>query len=329
MANLAVVGGTGVRRRPGPERPARDGAVRGVVRTTRLKELLRQRREELGLSQEDVAARLGISVRAYGNRERGTVKSWTDRKLLALAQALEMSEQQRFWLFRLTVDREPPQSWAPLARAAVVADTETQAYLRDYATMMDAVAFPTVLFDHRWDVALTNPAFDALFRDVRPHPTAMPRHNLLRFVLFHPDAHTVLADHETSWCLPLLAQFAGALKAHSDDPGLLAVREEIARDPIMDTALRQGVPYWVRAVGADVVYQDGAVRPLRHPDPRWGRTTCRLVCETPWSLESLGFTRLTLVLAEPRLDRPRLRALPSHPLPAHPPPSDPAPSPAR
>ncbi|WP_302061118.1 helix-turn-helix domain-containing protein [Streptomyces sp. A3M-1-3] len=312
MANLAAVGRPGVHPRPGRERPGRDAGARGVVRTTRLKELLRQRREDLGLSQEDIAARLGISVRAYGNRERGLVKAWTDRKLLALAEALEMSEQQRFWLFRLTVDREPPQAWEPLAPAAMVADAETRAYLRDYATMMDAVAFPAVLFDHRWDVALTNPAFDALFRDVRPHPTAMPRHNLLRFVLFHPDAHTVLADHETSWCLPLLAQFAGALEAHSDDPGLLAVREEIARDPIMDTALRHGVPYWIRSVGPDVVYRDGAERPLRHPDPRWGRTMCRLVYETPWALEAIGFTRMTLVPAEPRFDPPRLRALPSH-----------------
>lgn len=312
MANLAVVGRTGVRTRPGRERPGRDATARGMVRTARLKELLRRRREDLGLSQEDVAARLGISVRAYGNRERGLVRTWTDLKLLALAEALEMSEQQRFWLFRLAVDREPPQSWKPLAPAVMVADTETQAYLGTLGTMMDAVAFPTVLFDHRWDVALTNPAFDALFRDVRPHPTAMPRHNLLRFALFHPDAHTVLADHETSWCLPLLAQFAGALEAHGDDPGLRAVREEIARDPIMDAALRHGVPYWVRSVGTDIVYRDGAVRPLRHPDPRWGRTTCRLVCETPWALESMGFTRLTFVLAEPRVDRPRLRALPSH-----------------
>jgi hypothetical protein len=184
---------------------------------------------------------------------------------------------------------------------------EAQAYLRDYATLLDAVTFPSVVLDHRWDVVLSNTAFETLFRGVGPHPTAMPGDNFLRFVLFHPDAATVLGEHESSWCLPMLAHFAAAVERHAQDRGLQAIRRDIAQDPIMEAAYRQGLPHWIRAVGAEAVQHDGAVRPLLHPDPRWGATACRVVAETPRSLENMGYTRLTLVLRETRrpADGPR------------------------
>lgn len=109
----------------------------------------------------------------------------------------------------------------------------------------------------------------------------MPGDNFLRFVLFHPDAATVLGEHESSWCLPMLAHFAAAVERHGQDRGLQSIRRDIAQDPIMEAAYRQGLPHWIRAVGPDAVEHDGAVRPLVHPDPRWGRTDCRIVGETP------------------------------------------------
>ncbi|MEU2737844.1 hypothetical protein ABZ656_21340 [Streptomyces sp. NPDC007095] len=177
---------------------------------------------------------------------------------------------------------------------------EAQAYLQDYATLLEAVAFPSVVFDHRWDVVLANAAFETLFSGVGPHPTAMPGDNFLRFVLFHPDAATVLGEHESSWCLPLLAQFAAAVERHGQDRGLQSIRRDIAQDPIMEAAYRQGLPHWIRAVGPDAVEHDGAVRPLVHPDPRWGRMDCRIVGETPKTVQDMGYTRMTLVLREAR-----------------------------
>ncbi|WP_405951821.1 hypothetical protein OG588_41980 [Streptomyces prunicolor] len=177
---------------------------------------------------------------------------------------------------------------------------EAQAYLLDYAALLEAVTFPSVVMDHRWDVVLTNGAFKSLFRTVGPHPTAMPGDNFLRFVLFHPDASTVLGEHESSWCLPMLAHFAAAVESHGHDHGLQAIRRDIAQDPIMEAAYRQGLPHWIRAVGEEAVEHDGAVRPVLHPDPRWGATVCRVVGETPKTLENMGYTRLTLVLREAR-----------------------------
>ncbi|WP_328421054.1 MmyB family transcriptional regulator [Streptomyces sp. NBC_00443] len=184
---------------------------------------------------------------------------------------------------------------------------EAEAYLRDYATLVEAVPFPSVIVDHRWDVVLANTAFASLFRGVGPHPTAMPADNFLKFVLFHPDASTVLGEHESSWCLPMLARFAATVERHGHDHGVQAIRREIAQDPIMEAAYRQGLPHWIRAVGERAAELDGAVRPLLHPDPRWGATDCRVVDETPRTLQELGYTRLTLVLREVRRDRPRVR----------------------
>ncbi|WP_030856034.1 hypothetical protein [Streptomyces sp. NRRL S-37] len=175
-----------------------------------------------------------------------------------------------------------------------------QAYLRDYAVLLEAVPFPSLVVDHRWDVLLTNTAFRTLFQGVEPHPTALPADNFLRFVLFHPDAATVLGDHESSWCLPMLAHFAGTVERYGHDHGLAAIRRDIAQDPIMEAAYRHGLPHWLRAVGEQAAEHDGAVRPLLHPDPRWGATDCRIVTETTPALQDMNCTRLTLVLREAR-----------------------------
>ncbi|MCI3270915.1 hypothetical protein [Streptomyces cylindrosporus] len=185
---------------------------------------------------------------------------------------------------------------------------EAQAYLQDYAALLEAVPFPSVVLDHRWDVVLSNNAFASLFRTVGPHPTAMPGENFLRFVLFHPDAGTVLGEHESSWCLPMLAHFSAAVERYGHDHGLQAIRREIAQDPIMEAAYRQGLPHWIRVMGEQAVEHDGAVRPLVHPDPRWGATDCRVVDETPRTLRDMGYTRMTLVLREARRERPRARS---------------------
>lgn len=326
MPHLAAVGPSDGLARAGEERLAGEDSARGAVRSERRKEILRQRREELGLSQEDVAARLHISVRAYGNWERGLVKEWTDRKLLALAEALEMSERQRFWLFRVMVDRDPPPTWRAAEENRLPQDPAQRDYLCDYAALMESVPYPSFLVDHRWDVALTNSAFDKLFQSVRPHPTALPDDNFLRFVLFHPDAAAVLEDHEPAWCVPLLAQFANALAATPDDEGLSSIRQEVARDPFMEAAYRYGVPHWLSTHGADAAERDGAVRTVRHWDPRWGHVRCRMVAESSRMLDAMGLTRITMILSTPQgaatgpvrgsgatplHQGPRLRAVPS------------------
>lgn len=219
----------------------------------------------------------------------------------------------------------PPPTWRAAEESRLPQDPAQRDYLCDYAALMEAVPYPSFLVDHRWDVALTNSAFDKLFQSVRPHPTALPDDNFLRFVLFHPDAAAVLEDHEPAWCVPLLAQFANALAAAPEDEGLSSIRQEVARDPFMEAAYRYGVPHWLSTHGADAAERDGAVRTVRHWDPRWGHVRCRLVAESSRMLDGMGLTRITMVLSTPQGAAtgpvpgaaaplhlgPRLRAVPS------------------
>ncbi|MFE5401650.1 hypothetical protein ACFQ9Z_09630 [Streptomyces sp. NPDC056580] len=177
---------------------------------------------------------------------------------------------------------------------------EVPAYLQDYAVLVEAVPFPSLVVDHRWNVMLANGAYGTLFRGVRPHPTAMPGDNFLRFVLFHPDAAGVLGEHEQGWCLPMLAHLKDALDHSGHDHELQSIRRDLGQDPLMEAAYRQGLPHWIRAVGEAATRIDGAVRLLHHPDPRRGTTECRIVEETPRTLAEIGCTRLTMVLRDSR-----------------------------
>ncbi|MFJ9580808.1 helix-turn-helix domain-containing protein [Streptomyces sp. NPDC101191] len=268
------------------------------IRAKRLQYFLKGRRDYLELSQEDIAARLDINARTYGNWERGTLKEWTDEKLYLLAEALEMSQFQTTRLFLYAVGRAPQPDLRAMFNRSEAEDQATSAFLGDYSVMMNALSLPTFVIDQRWDVKMANEAYRDLFRGVGAHPTAMPSTNFLRFGLFHPDAPAVLVDH-LKWQLAMLAQLASGLERHGDDPGLQAIRRDVYLHPSLRDAYLTDMPNWVLGSGADLVHHEGAVRALRHPDPKVGLQGCRLVEETPRSLKALGLIRLTLVLVEP------------------------------
>ncbi|MFI1370224.1 MmyB family transcriptional regulator [Streptomyces griseochromogenes] len=275
-------------------------ALAAEMRAQRLQYFLKGRRDHLDLSQEDVAERLKISARAYGNWERGRVHQWTDEKLYALAEALEMSEFQTTRLFLYAVGRAPQPDLRAMFRSAESAkaeDPDTSAFLGDYTVMMDALSLPTFVIDQRWDIKMANKAYRDLFRDVKPHPTAMPSTNFLRFGLFHPGAPTVLVDH-LKWRLAMLAQLSSSLERHGEDTRLQAIRRDVYLHPGLRDSYLNDMPNWVLGCGADLVHHEGSIRELRHPDPRIGLQGCRLVEETPRSLQALGLMRLTLVLVE-------------------------------
>ncbi|MGW3390744.1 MmyB family transcriptional regulator [Streptomyces cinereoruber] len=267
------------------------------MRAYRLQQLLQGRREYLKLRQEEVAERLSMSARNYGNWERGVVKEWTDEKLFQLADALEMTESQVARLFLIAVDRHPPADARP-AGVRERSNPSMEAFLPDYATAMEALSLPSFVIDQRWQVRLTNSAYRKLFRGLRNHPTAMPTDNFLRFGLFHPDASAVLVDFD-DWRLSLLAQLATSLERNDQDPELDALRLEIYRHPTLRNAYLDDMQAWVLGAGTDLVHHYGKPRTIRHPDPLIGLRSCRLVEETPRPLQARGLVRITMVLTEP------------------------------
>ncbi|CAM5262193.1 MmyB-like transcription regulator ligand binding domain-containing protein OS=Streptomyces tendae OX=1932 GN=F3L20_14635 PE=4 SV=1 [Streptomyces tendae] len=46
-------------------------------------------------------------------------------------------------------------------------------------------------------------------------------------------------------------------------------------------------------MGERAAVHDGSVRPLLHPDPRWGSTECRLLVETTSVLDEMRCRRVT------------------------------------
>ncbi|MFC8022141.1 helix-turn-helix domain-containing protein [[Kitasatospora] papulosa] len=267
------------------------------MQANRLQGFLKGRRDHLKLSQEDVAERLDISARSYGSWERGRVTQWTDAKLYNLAEALKMSEYQITRLFLYAVGRAPQPDLRATPRRTELEDLDVTSFLGDYTVMLNALSLPTFVINHRWDIKMANKAYRDLFREVRPHPTAMPSRNFLRFGLFHPDAPSIFADH-LQWQLAMLAQLSSSLERHSEDNGLQGIRRDVYLHPALRDAYLTDMPNWVLGGGADLVHHEDAVRELRHPDPRLGLQGCRLVEETSRSLKSLGLMRLTLMLID-------------------------------
>ncbi|MER5885913.1 helix-turn-helix domain-containing protein [Streptomyces sp. NPDC001941] len=263
------------------------------MQASRLHAFLKGRRDHLALSQFEVAERLSISDRSYGSWERGRVREWTDDKLFALARALEMSEYQTMRLFLYAVGRTPPPQALPTRSHE--SDRSVAAFLDDYATVLDALSLPTFVIDASWQVRMTNRAYRELFCHVPHHPSALPTANFLRFGLLHPAAPTMLVQYR-EWRLAMLAQLASGLERSDSNAGLQAIRREVHAHPDLRDVYLYAMPDWLLGSGSDLIHYESATLGVRHPNPRMGLQRCRLVEETPRSLQALGLTRLTLVL---------------------------------
>ncbi|MFD9793414.1 helix-turn-helix domain-containing protein [Streptomyces sp. NPDC059070] len=279
----------------GTGNPARAGARGRPARPDPLQELIRGRRDHLGLSQETVAERLGVSSRAYGNWERGRVKEWTDGKLLALADVLEMTDYQVERLFRLTVGRPPARVRQPHPQGGRAPGKAEAAFLADYDVLMDALSLPALLMDHRWQVRAANDAYRDLFTGLGTDPRADPAASFLRFGLLHPEAGSLLVNH-ADWRISLLSALAAAREQDLHDPGLRALHADVHRRPSLRALCRDAVDGCAPDGAADPAHPEGPLRVLRHPDPRRGLQICRLVEEVPTRAHILGLTRLTFVL---------------------------------
>lgn len=263
----------------------------------RLQSFLRGRREYLGVSQEELASRLRITPRAYGNWERGRVKEWTEEKLHALAAALEMNEFQTVRLFWIAVELAPQPSMKTTAGQEVSEDASVADFLNDYKTMMGALSLPTFLIDQRWDIKMANTAYHDLFRSVRTQSTSSPTKNFLCFGLFHPDASKFLVNY-SAWQMAMLTQLSSNIERYDQDLRLHAIRREVYRHPALRHAYVNEISDWIHGQGTDLVHESGVLRKLRHPDPQVGVANCRFVEETPRSLRTIGLTRITLVFSE-------------------------------
>ncbi|GHH79049.1 hypothetical protein GCM10018781_56180 [Kitasatospora indigofera] len=216
-------------------------------------------RRSTGLSQERTASMLGLSVRSYGDFERGLTHrepEFLDR----VASVLHMSAHERHVMFLLSNGQEPPQPF-----------TNQLDSIPAYQLALDSSVLPGYLSNRCWDIELTNQAF----RDVwagRELPT-----NVLRYILINKEAREhVLLDWETGWALPFLRQQRAALNTSPWEAGLVQLQHELHDAARTDKPLRKLMKH---SMDDEYVHPNGDTRLIHHP--KWGPTRITLLMTRP------------------------------------------------
>jgi len=175
------------------------------------------RRRTPGLRREDVAVLAGVSLTWYTWLEQGRDITVSADILERICTALEMSSDERDYLFALVQHRAPP--------LPAVADQCVSPALQ---RMLDSLNVPALVKTARWDVIAWNALVTKLFRDYSQlQPGAR---NLLRILLV--DDPDFQADNEThrATARRVLSKFRVDYSQHSDEPSFAALIEELTRD---------------------------------------------------------------------------------------------------
>ncbi|MFF2619755.1 helix-turn-helix domain-containing protein [Kitasatospora sp. NPDC058046] len=216
-------------------------------------------RRHAGLSQERAASMLGMSVRSYGDFERGLTRAepeFLDR----VASVLRMSAHERHAMFLLATGQEPPQPFS-----------NQLASVPAYQLALDSSVLPGYLSNRCWDIELTNQAY----RDIWAG-TEVPT-NVLRYILFNKAARdTVLLEWRDGWALPFLRQLRAAMAASPWELGLVELHRELEDVARRDPALPELME---RSLDDEYIHPNGETRLIHHP--MWGPTRITLLMTRP------------------------------------------------
>lgn len=254
-----------------------------------VRRIVEDARKRLGLTTQALAERLEIDRRSFTNWMRQPRKLDATR-LEKLVSALSLGPEDRHTLFVLT-GQLPPAPPAEELRA-----TREMAV---YQMMIDGLAHPTQVYGYDWDNVIMNKAYTDIFGKVRPHATAHPMRNPMRYTLFHPDAPQILAGGDIGlfrehWFLPALAHFSLTLQQRPNDQRLLALEQQILQSHRRDY---QAVPRWIVENGDDIAINAHA---RSFWDPRTGREThVHVVTESHQGYQATTLIRSTLVFCDP------------------------------
>jgi transcriptional regulator with XRE-family HTH domain len=173
------------------------------------------RRRTPGLRREEVAQLCGISATWYTWVEQGRDVSLSASALARLADALQLTNAERVYLFELARTRDPAPLIAETALAAV--PLELKAVLR-------ATNAPAYLLDRLWHVRGWNDAAGHLFSSWFGSNEAC----LLRYVFLDPTAREFICDWENR-ARRLAAEFRADTAHNPEDAALQDLIEELSR----------------------------------------------------------------------------------------------------
>jgi transcriptional regulator with XRE-family HTH domain len=208
-------------------------------------QLLDNAREDSGHRHwKDVAEKVGVDPRTLRRWLRDPSKITAER-VEQLAAVLKMSPTRRAALHALTGHVVPTEPNAGL---------RTSNLMRTYARYINGSSHPSCVHDHLFDTFLMNRPYRDLFAGVPrcADPTAMPLHNGLRYIFFHPQAWQLLGrDHDlfrNHWLMPALANFSAVLLQRPNDPYLQRIEAEILANSTVARAYRD-TPAWIDRTG--------------------------------------------------------------------------------
>ncbi|MBY8879778.1 MmyB family transcriptional regulator [Actinacidiphila acidipaludis] len=174
-----------------------------------------------GLTHEHMTRLLGWPEHKYGYVERGRLAHIGPDVLAPIARILHLSEHEWEAVVLYATGLLPahpldprPGTAVPWPWERVLRTTDEIAYINDVA----------------WDVVAYNTAFARLFRN-----HVVPG-NTMRWMLFAPEARTVLMDWEHSWLPLLVPQLRNAVSAHPHNRTLARLQADARLDPAVAAA---------------------------------------------------------------------------------------------
>ncbi|MCF1593360.1 helix-turn-helix transcriptional regulator [Streptomyces muensis] len=209
------------------------------------------RRRVPGLRREEVAVLAGVSTEWYTRLEKGHISGVSEDVVEAVAQALQLDEDERTYLFDLARAAKPAHR-TPTRRRDVPVPPRIQ-WMLDSMTMASAS-----VQNGRQDVVANNPLARALFAPLFDSGTTdkRGRPNFARYIFLDPGSQHFFVDWDRA---------AGTTTA--------LLRAEAGREP-HDKALRDLIgdlstlspDFRARWAAHDVRIQHNGVKKLRHPE---------------------------------------------------------------
>jgi transcriptional regulator with XRE-family HTH domain len=175
------------------------------------------RRRVSGLRREEVATLAGIGVSWYTALESGDAEGVSEATVLAVSEALRLSESERSYLLILA------------GRTSVVDEaSEPAALLKE---TMWALSFPAYIITASWEVLCCNAAF---YRVWGVDESEIP-FNAVERLFMDPRARALHGDHFIGNITPVIAMLHSAVGRR---PGLTSLRK-VCDVLLADTQLRE------------------------------------------------------------------------------------------
>jgi transcriptional regulator with XRE-family HTH domain len=200
-----------------------------------------RRRRTPGLRREELAQLCGISVTWMTWIEQGRAASISPHTLARIAEALQLTQAERTYLFELAGKKDQ-------AEGQVTEDIPTA-----LKQAVHEIQSPAYLLDRYWTAVAWNRAAEELFQGWLDQPDR--EKNLLRFTFCADRAHSLIADWERR-AHRLVAEFRADYGRYLEDPQMAALVEELAGE---SPVFRQ---YWD---DQEVLGREGGQRQFNHP----------------------------------------------------------------